>query len=147
MAITGIGETLKLTPYSELCASYGPDEGEMICDLTPLFFTVDGHLVHKDFLYGIYGKVIEGPSRYDGLICSVMQRCTPFKDWNTVNKDQVNFKVGPTPVRQDDSFDTTYYDYEFFQHPEGTMVDGCPCFLRFGGIELACSPASDKLIE
>jgi hypothetical protein len=75
----------------------------------------------------LFGPVLSGPSRYEGLICNIFVR-TDATDWRKETESQVNFKVGPGVA--------TRNHREHFGHPEGTRVEGYPRISRFGLVEV-----------
>jgi len=96
-------------------------------DQTPFTFQVQGHLFDGQLFYGLFGPVLSGPSRYEGLICNIVVR-TDATDWRNETRGQVNFKVGPSVV--------TRNHREHFGHPDGTCLEGFPRISRFGLVEV-----------
>jgi hypothetical protein len=96
-------------------------------DHTPFYFRVQGHLYDGQIFYGLFGPVLRGPSRYEGLICNILVR-TDATDWRNETRSQVNFKVGPHVV--------TRNHCEHYGHPDGTRLEGFPRISRFGVVEV-----------
>jgi RimJ/RimL family protein N-acetyltransferase len=126
--IADIGVVLRLTPQDDLCIALGDGVYDMCDDQTPFYFQVQGHLFDGQLFYGLFGPVLSGPSRYEGLICSILVR-TDATDWRNETRSQVNFKVGPSVV--------TRNHREHLGHPEGTCLEGFPQISRFGMVEVA----------
>lgn len=125
--IADIGTVLRLTPDDELQVASGDGDWCFCDDRTPFLFRVQGHLYDGQLFYGLYGPVLSGPSRYDGLICNIFVR-TDATDWRIETQSQVNFKVGPGVV--------TRNHHEHFTHPDGTRLEGYPRISRFGMVEV-----------
>jgi hypothetical protein len=125
--IADIGAVLRLTPHDDLQIALG-DGGWAFCDdETPFYFQVQGHLYDGQLFYGLFGPVLSGPSRYQGLICNILVR-TDATDWRIETRSQVNFKVGRSVV--------TRNHREHFGHPDGTCLEGYPRISRFGLVEV-----------
>ncbi len=133
--IADIGAELRLTPDDDLQIAL--DEG-VYCDSddrTPFYFQVQGYLYDGQLFYRLFGPVIRGPSRYDGLICNILVR-TDATDWRKETQSQVNFKVGRSVV--------TRNHFGHFSHPDGTRLEGYPRISRFGMVEVVNRhPADD----
>src|SRR5262245_21728899 len=125
--IADIGVVLRLTPQDALCIALGDGVYDMCDDPTPFYFQVQGYLFDGQLFYGLFGPVLSGPSRYEGLICSILVR-TDATDWRNETRSQVNFKVGPNVV--------TRNHREPLGHPEGTCLEGFPRISRFGLVEV-----------
>ena len=125
--IADIGAVLRLTPQDELHIARGDGVYDVCADETPFYFRVQGHIFDGQLFYGLFGPVLSGPSRYEGLICNILVR-TDATDWRKETESQVNFKVGPGVVTRDHR--------EHFGHPEGTRLEGFPCISRFGLVEV-----------
>jgi RimJ/RimL family protein N-acetyltransferase len=125
--IADIGTVLRLTPQDDLQIASG-DGGWAFCDdQTPFDFRVQGHLYDGQLFYGLFGPVLSGPSRYEGLTCNILVR-TDATDWRKETRNQVNFIVGPGVVTRDHR--------QHFGHPEGTRLEGFPRISRFGLVEV-----------
>ena len=125
--IANIGTVLRLTPQDDLNIAL---QDGVYCesdDRTPFYFRVQGHIYDGQLFYGLFGPVLSGPSRYEGLICNILVR-TDATDWRIETQNQVNFKVGPNVV--------TRNHRESFGHPEGTSLEGYPRISRFGMVEV-----------
>lgn len=133
--IADIGTVLRLTPHDDLHIRLGDRVWDACKDPTPFYFRVQGHLYDGQLFYGLYGTVLSGPSRYEGLICNIMVR-TDATDWRIESQSQVNFKVGRGVV-------TRNY-YEPFYHPDGTQLEGYPRISRFGLVEVVDANLSDE---
>jgi len=125
--IADIGTILRLTPHDYLQIACGHGVYHDCDDPTPFHFQVQGHLYDGQLFYGLFGPVLRGPSRYEGLICNILVR-TDATDWRKETRSQVNFKVGPGVV--------TRNHREHFGHPEGTCLEGYPRISRFGLVEV-----------
>jgi len=94
---------------------------------------VSGALAESGNIYGVYGPVISGPHQYTELICSLLMRTFPPKDWNRVSEDHVNFKIGPSVVEENQSIcKAELGNLSFYYHPDRTVIKGYPRFCRFG---------------
>lgn len=126
-ALADIGAIIEVTPWDEIWVKTSEDPCEYVNDARPFRFRVQGRLEDGQIFFGLYGRVIDGPGRYRGLICNVMVRASPT-DWRIAESCQANFKVGPSVARWNHDLD--------FRHPEGTVVEGFPVIGRFGAINL-----------
>jgi RimJ/RimL family protein N-acetyltransferase len=131
--IADIGTVLRLTPHDDLQIASGDGDYGSSDDRTPFDFRVQGHLYDGQLFYGLFGPVLSGPSRYQGLICNILVR-TDATDWRKETRSQVNFKVGPGAVARDHR--------QHFGHPEGTCLKGFPRISRFGLVEVVGAPPS-----
>ena len=126
-ALADIGAAIEVTPWDEIWIKTSELPCDYVDDTRPFRFRVQGRLKDGQIFFGLYGPVIEGPDRYQGLICNIMVRANPT-DWRHEERCQANFKVGPSVAR---------WNYELdFRHPEGTIVDGYPVIGRFGSIHV-----------
>ena len=134
--IADIGAVLRLTPQDDLQLASGDGVYDVCKDETPFYFQVEGHLFDGQLFYGLFGPVLSGPSRYQGLICNILVR-TDATDWRNEARSQVNFKVGPGVV--------TRNHREQLGHPDGTCLEGFPRISRFGMVEVveACDEAEE----
>src|SRR5215207_8885150 len=131
--IADIGTVLRLMPQDDLQIALGDGVWDFCNDQTPLTFRVQGHLFDGQLFYGLFGPVVSGPSRYEGLICNILVR-TDATDWRKEVRGQVNFKVGPGVV--------TRNHCHHFGHPDGTRLEGYPRISRFGLVEVVGAPPS-----
>jgi RimJ/RimL family protein N-acetyltransferase len=131
--IADIGAVLRLTPHDDLQIATGGGVWDFCDDQTPFDFRVQGHLYDGQLFYGLFGPVLSGPSRYEGLICNILVR-TDATDWRKETRGQVNFKVGPGVVTRDHR--------HHFGHPDGTCLEGFPRISRFGLVEVVGAPPS-----
>lgn len=99
------------------------ETSEYINDRTSFDFRVEGRIEDGQLFYELYGPVVAGPPRYQGLICNIIVRADG-SDWRI---DSV-FKVGPSVITRDHRED--------FRHPEGTVMNGRPKICRFGEIQV-----------
>lgn len=125
--IADIGAVLRLTPQDDLQITWGDGAYHDCDDRTPFYFRVRGHICDGQLFYGLFGPVVSGPSRYEGLICNILVR-TDATDWRTETRSQVNFKVGRGVVTRDHR--------EHVGHPDGTRLEGYPRISRFGLVEV-----------
>src|SRR5262245_3831201 len=126
--IADIGAVLRLTPQDDLQIASGDGVWDFCYVQTPFYFLVQVHLYDGQLFYGLFGPVLSGPSRHEGLICNILVR-TDATDWRNETRSQVNFKVGPGVVTRDHR--------EPLGHPEGTRLEGFPRISRFGLVEVA----------
>ena len=131
--IADVGAVLRLTPQDDLQIASGDGGRDCFDDQTPFYFRVQGHLYDGQLFYGLFGPVLSGPSRYEGLICNILVR-TDATDWRKETRNQVNFKVGPGVVTRDHRHQ--------FGHPDGTRLEGFPRISRFGLVEVVGAPPS-----
>src|SRR5262245_17182255 len=125
--IADIGTVLRLAPHDDLCIALGDGIYRDSNDRTPFEFQVHGHLYDGQLFYGLFGPVLSGPSRYEGLTCNILVRADAT-DWRKETRSQVNFKVGPNVV--------TRNHHHHFGHPDGTRLEGFPHISRFGLVEV-----------
>ncbi len=131
------GALIEVTPRDELQYWPSPDSGwTFVSDPTPFRFRVAGELIDDGFFFGLHGPVESGPSRYLNLICNIVIRYDN-SDWQHTSKCGASFKVSPSIARRNASYDLLEHDnVPFYQHPEGTVVDGYPRVSRYGGIRV-----------
>jgi hypothetical protein len=134
--IADIGTVLRLTPQDDLQIALGDGGYDFCDDQTPFYFRVQGHLYDGQLFYGLFGLVLSGPSRYEGLICNILVR-TDATDWRNETRNQVNFKVGRSTV--------TRNHHKSFYHPDGTRLEGYPRISRFGLVEVVNAYPSDDM--
>ena len=132
--IADIGTVLRLTPHDDLQIALDDGVYADSDDRTPFCFQVQGHLYDGQLFYGLFGPVLSGPSRYDGLICNILVR-TDATDWRIETRSQVNFKIGPSVVTRDHR--------HHFGHPDGTRLEGYPRISRFGLVEVVSAYPSE----
>ena len=132
--IADIGTGLRLTPQDDLQIKSGDGVWRFCKDETPFYFQVQGHIYDGQLFYGLFGPVLSGPSRYEGLICNILVR-TDATDWRKETQSQVNFKVGPGVV--------TRNHCHHFGHPDGTCIEGYPLIARFGLVEVVGADPSE----
>lgn len=121
-----IGIKIRVTPNDEIWIHH-PSGTDYLDDKTPFVMLSEGRLEDGHMFYGIYGRVIDGPERYHGLICNLLARLDG-DDWRVKQTSQANFKVGPKPAYRNHKYEVG--------HPEGTIVDGYPVIGRYGHIEV-----------
>ncbi len=126
--IADIGAVLRLTPQDDLQIASGNGVWDICHDQTPFYFRVQGHLFDGQLFVGLFGPVLSGPSRYEGLICNILVR-TDATDWRNETRSQVNFVVGPAVVTRDHR--------QQLGHPEGTRLEGFPRISTTGLVEFA----------
>lgn len=127
MPIATVTTVLTVTPVDEIQIVHGENDYELIDDPTPFRMRVSEIVRENDEIIGVFGPVIEGPSRYTGMIATLLTRLDGSK-WETDSHTQANFKVGKTPARR--VFDFPHY------HPHGTKVDGYPFIVRFADVDV-----------
>jgi len=132
-----INALIEVTPWDELQYWASPDSGwTFVDDRTPFRFRVAGELIDDGLFFGLYGPVESGPSRYLNLICNIMLR-HDNSDWQHTSECGASFRVCPSLARRVVTYDPAKHDdWPFYQHPEGTFVDGYPRVSRFGGIRV-----------
>jgi hypothetical protein len=133
--IADLGTVLRLTPHDDLQIALAGGAYRDSDDRTPFYFRVQGHLYDGQIFYGLFGPVLSGPSRYEGLICNILVR-TDATDWRKAIRSQVNFKVGPGVV--------TRNHREHYGHPDGTRLEGYPRISRFGLVEVVEAHPSER---
>jgi hypothetical protein len=124
-AIADIGALLEVTPQDELWVKLGVEACEHIRDFSPFQMRVAGRIEDDGSLIGVFGPVIGGAPRYQGLVASVLVRLDG-SDWD--RSTQANFKVGPRRAERVPRYD--------FRDPRGTEIRGLPVIGRFGRIEV-----------
>lgn len=126
-ALADIGSVVRVTPQDEIWIVTGPGRSEYVHDFSPFYMCVDGLLSEHGVLFGVYGRVVGGSPRYEGLVASLLVRLDG-SDWKHQNSTQANFKVGPGRVER-------VFEYELW-HPEDTRIEGFPVIGRFGRAEV-----------
>jgi len=126
MPLATINAILTVTPHDQLQILSGKGDYEIVDDRTPFRMRVSEVMREGDVIIGVFGPVTDGPSRYTGMTATLLTRLDGSR-WETDMHTQANFKVGPTQARR-------VPDYPH-SHPDGTVVDGYPQILRFGGVD------------
>jgi hypothetical protein len=126
MSIATINTVLTVKPQDLIQILRGKDNHEFVDDKTPFKMRVAEIMRERGTVIGVVGPVIDGPSRYSGMIATLLTRLEHSK-WEIDMHTQANFKVGPTSGRR-------ILDYPHF-HPDGTAVDGYPQIIRFGSVD------------
>lgn len=126
MHLADIGARVRVTPGDEIWIK---DESgtRYVDDRTPFLVQLAGRLDDEHVFYGMHGRVVDGPERYRGLVCSLITRIDG-DDWRAQRASGANFKVGPVPVFRDHAYD--------FRHPQGTVIAGLPVIGRYGRVEV-----------
>ena len=127
MSIGSIGVQVRVTPGDVIQLIRRKGDHEFIDDRTPFVMRVENALWEDGRLIGVFGPVIAGPSRYLGMVATLLTRLDGSQ-WEREDHSAANFKVGPTKARRIAGL--PHY------HPEGTEVDGYPQLLRYGSIEV-----------
>lgn len=132
--LTTRGAKIRVTPMDGISYFFSGTDCGIIDDLSPFYFCVDGELIENEVFFGVYGQIVNGKgTRYDGLLCNLMLRCNPSRDWHLISEAVANFKVGPSVVSRRKNFDVTEQGASsFFYHPDGTELKGFPRFSRYG---------------
>jgi hypothetical protein len=125
--IAQIGSILEVTPQDEIWIKTSAEPCEYVRDFCAFRLRVEGLLEERGAVFGVFGPVVGGAPRYQGLIASVLVRLDD-SDWTRDRSTQANFKVGPTSVRRVVAYD--------FRDPRGTEIDGFPEIGRFGHVEV-----------
>ena len=124
--LASIGVRIRVTPWDDIWVKMSEQDAvNYIHDPTPFEFLVEGWLEDGQIFYGLYGPVVSGPERYQGLICNIVVR-EDGADWRISSESSASFKVGPSKVTRSHQYD--------FRHPEGTAMSGLPVIGRFGEI-------------
>src|SRR5262245_14427595 len=131
MPIATINTLLTVTPHDPLQIVSGKDEYEIVDDRTPFRMRVSEVMREDDAIIGVVGPVVDGPNRYRGMTATLLTRLDGSQ-WDTDMHTQANFKVGATSARR-------VAGYPHY-HPDGTVVDGYPVILRFGGVDADAQP-------
>jgi hypothetical protein len=127
------GAVICVKPGGDVCYDLNERESGYLDSHCAFEMLVSGVLAKNGHIYGVYGPVISGPNQYTELICSLLMRAFPPKDWNCVSEDHVNFKIGPSVAEENQSFcEAELGGLSFYCHPDGTIVKGYPRFCRFG---------------
>jgi hypothetical protein len=126
MPIATINAVLTVTPHDQVQILRGKGNYEFVDDKTPFRVKVSEVMRESGGIIGVFGPVIDGPSRYSGMIATILTRLDG-SHFETDMHTQANFKVGQTSARR-----VTDYPHS---HPEGTVIDGYPQIIRFGGVD------------
>ncbi|MGJ8656139.1 MAG: hypothetical protein ACSHX6_06795 [Akkermansiaceae bacterium] len=126
-ALAVIGNRIEVTPWDEIWVVSGKGRCVYVADDSAFVFRVDGTLMDGVVIYGLYGAVVSGHGRYEGLVCNILVRADSY-DWDVVGDSQAAFKVGRGVVARNSEFD--------FRHPEGTRMEGYPVIGRFGRVRV-----------
>ncbi len=133
-AIAVIGALLEVTPQDEIWINTGAQACERVRDFSPFQMRVAGLIEDHGGLIGVFGPVVSGALRYQGLVASLLVRLDG-SDWTRDCATQANFKVGPSRAERISGYD--------FRDPRGTEICGFPVIGRFGRVEvLSDEPAA-----
>lgn len=125
-AIADIDSVVTVIPSDEIQIIFGPGKHEFIDDRSPFSLKVSGVIKEKDKIIGVYGSVISGHERYEGLIATLLARLD-HSEWSRDNHSAAQFKVGRSAARLNGTHP--------FYHPDGTDIDGFPRMVRYGSID------------
>ena len=128
MPIATIGAEVRVTPGDEIQILRAKGDYEFVDDRTPFTVRVEDVLREDGAVIGVVGPVIAGPSRYTGMVATLLTRIDGSQ-WERDVHSAANFKVGMARARRVAGF--PHY------HPDGTEVDGYPLIVRYGGIDVA----------
>jgi hypothetical protein len=126
-AIADIGAVIEVTPEDDIWVQTTDERCDNISDFTPFRVRVAGVLRDGGVLFGVFGPVVGGAPRYQGLVASLLVRLDG-SDWMRDQSTQANFKVGPSKVER-----VARYD---FRDPRGTEIVGFPVIGRFGHVQV-----------
>ena len=126
MPIASTGVVLTVTPRDDIQIVRGKGDHEFVADRSPSKMRVAEVFQEDGSLIGVAGPVIDGHSRYRGMIATLMTRIDGSR-WETDMHSGANFKVGRTIAHRVPGF--PHY------HPEGTAVDDYPYIIRYGGVD------------
>ena len=126
MPIATINAVLTVTPHDDIEILRGKTEYEFVDDRTPFTMRVTDIMRESGVIIGVFGPVIDGPSRYRGMIATLLTRLDDSR-WEADMHTQANFKVGHTAARR-------VADYPHYS-PYGTVIDSYPYIIRFGGVD------------
>ena len=126
MPIATINTVLTVTPQDRLQILHGKSDYEFVDDRTPFKMKVSEIIREGGVIIGVFGSVTDGPSRYAGMIATLLTRLDGSR-WDTDVHTQANFKVGKSPAHR-------VTDYPHW-HPDGTLIDSYPHILRFGAVD------------
>ena len=127
LAIADIGAVLEVTPQDEIWVKTDAEACECIRDFSPFQMQVEGRFEDHGSLIGVFGSVVGGAPRYQGLVASILVRLDR-SDWTQDRLTQANFKVGPSRAERVDGYD--------FRDPRGIEICGLPVIGRFGRVEV-----------
>jgi hypothetical protein len=134
MPIATINSILTVTPHDEIQILRGKGDYEFVDDRTPFRMKVSEVMREGGVIIGVFGPIIDGPSRYAGMVGTLLTRLDN-SNWEADTHTQANFKVGKSPARR-------VFDYPHY-HPEGTAIDSYPHIVRYGGVD--AEPCETKL--
>ena len=123
--ISQIGTIITVTPSDELQVVTGPGDSGFIDDPTPFSLSVTGTICEDKKIVGVFGPIINGAERYQGLVATLFLRLDN-SDWTRDNRSAAQFKVARIPA-------TLNGRHPFF-HPEGIDVP-FPFIVRYGSID------------
>lgn len=125
-AIAQIGSVVTVAPSEAIQVVVAQGRSDCVDDRSPFSVRVSGLIEENSEIIGVYGGVISGHERYQGMTATLLVRLDN-SDWSRDNHSAAQFKVGRSPARPNGKHP--------FLHPEGTDIDGFPFFMRFGGID------------
>ena len=126
MPIASLNAVLTVTPQDLIQILHSENDYAFIDDKTPFRMRVSEVMREDGTIIGVFGPVIDGPSRYLGMTATVLTRLDGSR-WETDMHTQANFKIGPTSARRVSDYPHT--------HPDGTAIDGYPQIVRFGKVD------------
>lgn len=127
MPIASIGAIVRVTPGDELQIVRGKGDHEFVEDRSPFRVRVSDILREDGALIGVSGPVIDGHSRYHGLVATLLTRMDD-SHWETDTRSGVNFKVGRSVAHRVSGLPHS--------HPDGTQIDEYPHIVRYGSIDV-----------
>ena len=128
MPIATLGTIIEVTPGDEIQIVRGKGDHEFVDDREPFKVRVEEVLREDGAIIGVVGPVISGPSRYSGLVATLLTRIDG-SDWERDTRSAANFKVSKSRARRVVGFPS--------YHPEGTETEGYPLIVRYGSIREA----------
>jgi hypothetical protein len=120
------GTKIKVTPYDGIQIVKAPGVSEFLDDPSPFYVRVDGKLHEGGQLIGVFGPVVGGHSRYQGLVATLLLRLEN-SEWHHDNRSAANFKVGSSVARPNGKYP--------FYHPDGTDIEGFPFIIRYASLD------------
>ena len=128
MPIATLGTIIEVTPGDEIQIVRGKGDHEFVDDREPFKVRVEEVLREDGAIIGVVGPVISGPSRYSGLVATLLTRIDG-SDWERDTRSAANFKFSKSKARRVVGFPS--------YHPEGTETEGYPLIVRYGSIREA----------
>lgn len=120
-----MGVLIEARPWDDICCAMSALVSVTIVDRAPFFFLVEELLTDDRKIFGVGGRVVSRPGRYDGLFCNAIIRVDD-PEWTERSSSIALLKVGPGRVHRVPGLDA--------RHPDGTRIDTYPRYVTGGEV-------------